>query len=258
VDFALFEDDLGAKAFIEPTEVVGRIDMPSRVVLCFFSEVVSQIAARDDARELDVRMWAHGPHPLYEIEHRGHRLGVFQAGVGAPLSAGLLEELIALGGREFVAVGGAGCLVPELVMGHAIVVDSAVRDEGTSFHYLPPSRFVDADPEAVAVLSESLRDAGIPFVVGRTWTTDGVYRETRARAERRVAEGCISVEMEASALVAVARYRGVRIANLLYAGDSLAGEEWEHRGWHTATSLREQMFWCAADAALRLPRAELA
>jgi uridine phosphorylase len=257
VDLALIEDDLGAKAFIEPTEVIGRIDMPSRVVFCFFSEVVAQIAARDDAREVDVLVWAHGPHPIYEIGHQGQRLGVVQAGVGAPLSAGLMEELIALGGREFVAVGGAGCLVPELVMGHAIVVDSAVRDEGTSFHYLPPSRVVDSDPEAAAALSDSLREAGVPFVVGRTWTTDGVYRETRARAERRVAEGCISVDMEASALIAVARYRGVRLANLLYAGDSLAGEEWEHRGWHSATSLREQMFWFAADAVLRLPTAEL-
>ena len=257
MDIPLAEDDLGATAFIEPTEVIRRIDMPSRVVMCFFSEVVDQIAARDDARELDVLTWAHGPHPLYEIEHHGQRLGVFKAGVGAPLAAGLMEELIALGGREFVAVGGSGCLVPELVMGHAIVVDSAVRDEGTSFHYLPPARVVDSDPEAVAALSQALRDAGVPFVVGRTWTTDGVYRETKARADRRVAEGCISVEMEASALIAVARYRGVRIAHLLYAGDSLAGEEWEHRGWHTATSVREQMFQVAADAALRLPTAQL-
>ena len=70
-----------------------------------------------------------------------------------------------------------------------------------------------------------------------------------------MAEGCISVDMEASALMAVARYREVRVANLLYAGDSLAGDEWDHRGWHSATDIRASLFWVAVDAVLRLPSA---
>ena len=249
----LLEGDFGSPGMIEPSAVLDPIDMPSRVVLCFFSEILDQIAQRPDARLLETLTWAHGPHPLYEISHRGERLAVLLPGVGAPLSAGLMEEVIALGGREFVAVGGAGSLVSDLVMGHAVVVDSAVRDEGASFHYLPAARVVDAEPESVAALCQTLEDASVPFVVGRTWTTDAPYRETRERTDRRLAEGCITVDMEASALMAVARYRGVRIANLLYAGDSLAGEEWEHRGWHTAADVRERLFWLAADAALRLP-----
>jgi uridine phosphorylase len=191
---------------------------------------------------------------VIEIEHRGERLGVVHAGVGAPLAGGLLEEVIALGGRQFVAVGGAGALVPDLVMGHAVVVDSAVRDEGTSFHYAAPSRVIEADPLAVAAVETALTDAGIAFVTGRTWTTDAPYREARTRVARRVEQdGCITVEMESSALMAVAAYRGASLVSLLYAGDSLAGDEWDHRGWHSAYEVREGLFWLAADAALRLP-----
>jgi len=256
MDLPLLEDDLASTAVIEPSEVISPIDMPECVVLCFFSEVIEALAARDDTRVVQVLVAAHGAHTIWELEHAGQRLAVLHPGVGAPLAAGFLEEAIALGGRTFVAVGGAGALLPDLVLGHAVVVEGAVRDEGTSLHYLAPSRTVDADPAGVTAVQETLSAAGVPFVIGRTWTTDAMYRETRARLDRRVAEGCVTVEMEAAALIAVARYRGVRFAQLLYAGDSLAGPAWDERAWTSATSVREQLFWHAADAALRLGRAE--
>jgi len=256
MDLPLLEDDLASTAVIEPSEVISPIDMPECVVLCFFSEVIEALAAREDTRVVQVLVAAHGTHTIWELEHDGQRLAVLHPGVGAPLAAGFLEEAIALGGRTFVAVGGAGALLPDLVLGHAVVVQGAVRDEGTSLHYLAPSRTVDADPAAVTAVKETLSAAGVPFVTGRTWTTDAFYRETRARVDRRVAEGCVTVEMEAAALIAVARYRGVRFAQLLYAGDSLAGPAWDERSWTSATSVREQLFWLAADAALRLGRAE--
>ncbi len=100
---------------------------------------------------------------------------------------------------------------------------------------------------AVDVL-EGLR---LPHLVGRTWTTDAPYRETRSKLQHRLDEGCITVEMEAAALFAVARFRGVPFAQLLYAADSLAGEKWEARGWPHA-DIREPLFWAAAETALRL------
>jgi uridine phosphorylase len=100
--------------------------------------------------------------------------------------------------------------VPGLVPGHAVVAGSAVRDEGTSFHYLPPSRVAGAGPCGVAALQRTLAGAGVPFVTGRTWTTDGLYRQTRERVRRRVGEGCVTAGMEAAAFMAAARYRGAR------------------------------------------------
>lgn len=254
MDLPLLEDDLGSPAFIEPRGHGDPDRMPPRAVFCFFSEVVDAIAARPDAHVVETLEWAHGPHRILEIAHRGERLGIVHAGVGAPLAGGLLDEAIAIGGRAFVSVGGAGCLVPDLVMGHAVVVSSAVRDEGTSFHYAAPARVIDTDPALVASVEETLTSADVPYVTGRTWTTDAPYREARSRVARRVErDGCLTVEMEASALMAIAAYRGVRMVPLLYAGDSLAGHEWDHRGWHTAHEIREALFWLAADAALRLP-----
>jgi uridine phosphorylase len=96
-----------------------------------------------------------------------------------------------------------------------------------------------------------LTERSVPFVKGKTWTTDGIYRETRARAARRREEGCLVVEMEAAALFAVARFRKVPLVYLLYAGDSLAGQEWQRRDWQRHGG-REDLFWLAADACLRL------
>ena len=208
-DVPLLEDDRSGSAVIEPAEIFAPIDIPARVVLCFFSEVLDAIAARGDATKVKELVAAHGTHAIWEVEHRSRRLAVLNPGVGAALAAGFLEETIALGARTIVAVGGAGALVPDLVLGHAVVVESAVRDEGTSFHYLPPSRVVAADAAGVEALQQTLTAAGVPFVTGRTWTTDALYRETRGRVRRRVAEQCVTVEMEAAALIAVAQY-GVR------------------------------------------------
>lgn len=251
MDLPLLEDDLSSPGVIEPDATMHgvRVDaMPETAVLCFFPEVVARLEA-GGARRICRFTLESGRTPVVETEVDGRPVAVLQPGVGAPLSAIFMEDLIALGVRRFVAVGGAGALLPELVLGHAVVVDSAVRDEGTSFHYLPPAAVVDADPAGVATLSATLDAAGVPYLGARTWTTDAIYRETRARVDRRRAEGCAVVEMEAAALIAVARYRGVGFAQLLLAADSLAGEDWEHRGWTTAAAARQGLFEIAAKAA---------
>src|SRR5204863_3248704 len=108
--------------------------------------------------------------------------------------------------------------------------------EGTSFHYLPPSRVVDADPEGVAAAIGLLEERGVPFLTGKVWTTDAIYRETRQKVDRRRDEGCLVVEMEAAAFFAVARFRGIRFAQLLYGGDDLSGSEWNARDWTVSPS----------------------
>jgi len=248
----LLEDDFDSRALIEPSEVVHPGDVPPGVVLCFFAEVISSLRERVDARVICEFPTQCGVHLLWEFEHRGHRVGVLHPGVGAPLAAALLEEVIALGSRSFVAVGGCGALIETLQLGQLVVVGSAVRDEGTSFHYLHPSRVVQAGQMGVEVLRQTLMDANADFRVGRSWTTDAFYRETRNRADRRVAEGCVTVEMEAAALFAVAEYRKVRLAQLLYVGDSLAGPVWQERSWSSAYDVRQEAFWLAVNACIDL------
>jgi len=248
----ILEFDPSPGAVIEPSVVIQPQDVAAHAVLCYFKDVIERIVAQHGGREVARLRSEMGDNPIYEIEYQGCRLAVVHPGVGAPLAAGFLEELIALGCRAFVAAGGAGVLVPELALGHVIVPTSAIRDEGTSYHYLAPGREVAANPDAVAAILATLERHNVPHVIGKTWTTDALYRETRAKVARRVAEGCLAVEMEAAACFAVAQFRGVPFGQLLYAGDDLSGDQWEDRGWVRHASGREMLFRLAAESVLRL------
>jgi len=141
----LEDEDLTGEAVIEPSRLIRPVDAPTVAVACFFRDVVEELSGRQDARPVCRLHSEMGPASLWEIEHRGVRLGVFHPGVGAPLAGAMLEQVIARGVRGVIACGAAGALVPELVMGHAVILTGAVRDEGTSFHYLPAGRVVSAD-----------------------------------------------------------------------------------------------------------------
>jgi uridine phosphorylase len=244
--------DPAREAVIEPNQVIDPIDIPERVVLCFFQDVIEQVVAQHGGRQIDVLVSEIGQNPVYELTYGGERLTLAHPGVGAPLAAGFTEELIARGCRAFVACGGAGALVPDLTMGHVVVPTGAVRDEGTSYHYAPASWTISPTEDAVAAIMAALERHGVPHVEGLTWTTDALYRETRGKVEARVAEGCLTVEMEAAAFFAVARFRGVSFGQLLYAGDDLSGEAWDDRGWTEHAEGREVLFRLAAEAVLTL------
>lgn len=251
--YPILEFDTATDAVLEPSRIIHRLEgLPERAVICFFQEVIEQACGAGQATIATHLRSEIGAHPVYDFDAGGGRhVAVFHPGVGAPLAAGLMEEVIALGCRAFVACGGAGALIPGLALGHVIVPTAAVRDEGTSYHYLPPDREVVADPRDVAVAVGVLERDDVPHLVAKTWTTDAIYRETAARISRRIEEGCVTVEMETAAFLAVARHRGVRFAQYLYAGDDVSGEAWDHRSWQSSES-REKLFHLAVEAALEL------
>jgi uridine phosphorylase len=187
---------------------------------------------------------------MLQVDVDGTPVVAIQPGIGAPMAAFVLEELIALGARTVVACGGAGVLDRTIDVGQLMIPTSAVRDEGTSFHYAPPSREISQDPGMVAAIAATLDRHGVGYRMGKTWTTDAIYRETRARVARRQAEGCAMVEMEASALFAVGAFRGVPVGQILYGGDDVSGlGDWDPRDWDTHT-IRERLFWLAAESCL--------
>lgn len=248
----ILEFDPVSEAIIEPRKILKPIDIPERCVLCFFQDAITKVATEHPSKVVHHLGSEIGRNPVYALEIEGKSVAFIHPGVGAPLAGAFLEELIALGCRKFIACGGAGVLDGEITVGHVVVPTSAVRDEGTSYHYLPPSREVMPDQVGVAAIEATLQKHHVPYVMGKTWTTDAVYRETRARMEARKAEGCLTVEMEAAAFFAIAQFRGVSFAQLLYSGDNLAGDEWDHRDWQSKVSTREKLFWLAVEAALLL------
>jgi uridine phosphorylase len=104
----------------------------------------------------------------------------------------------------------------------------------------------------VSAIKKALARHHVDYVVGKTWTTDGIYRETADKLAKRRAEGCVTVEMEAAAFFAVAQFRRVTFGQILYGGDDLTGDEWDDRDWQLQTSTREKLFWLAAEACLEL------
>ena len=169
------------------------------------------------------------------MQHRGVDVALVSPGVGAPAAVSSLEILFALGATNVIGCGGAGIVRPGFDVGHVIVPTGAVRDEGTSYHYAPADAVVAPHPRALAAIDHVLTEAGVPHDRGLTWTTDAFFRETPAKVERRRQQGCITVEMEAAAMFAAAAFRGAVYGQLLYAGDDVSANEWDHRDWEKQT-----------------------
>lgn len=250
--YPILEFDPTPEAFIEPSKVIRARDLPEHCVICFFKEVIDKVVAEYDAKIMVENRWEDGPHCVYEISYRDRRLAFFHPGVGAPVAAGLLEEVIAFGCRKFIACGGCGVLEKDIAVGHIVVVSGAVRDEGVSYHYLPPGREVIANETGVNALTKTLHARGVPYRIGKTWTTDAPYRETLNKIIQRKKDGCLVVEMESAALIAVAQFRNVVFGQALYGGDDLSGLEWDNREWQSRSEVRESLFWLCADACLTL------
>jgi uridine phosphorylase len=250
--YPILEFDGERQSILEPAELIQEMDVPEHCVICFFAEVIQWLIEEKEARFLANSKSEMGYHPLYEIDYQGNRLAFFHPGIGAPLAAALLEEAIARGCRKFIAVGGCGVLDKNIAVGHLLLPVSALRDEGMSYHYLPPSREVEADLVAMAAIEGVLQGHGIEYLRTKTWTTDAIYRETENKAKAYLEEGCLAVEMETAAFYAVAQFREVRLGQILYGGDAVIPNEWDGRVWTSRKDIRRDLFWLAAEAVFEI------
>ena len=248
----ILDFDPNPLAIINPPQKLDGVDMPKHVVICFFREVIENVVHTHNAEVITQLHSENGAHPVYLINLEGRRLAFFHPSVGAPLAAGLMDEVIALGAKHIIACGGCGVLDKSINVGQILLPEAALRDEGTSYHYLPPSAEVEMDPIALASIETVLQRRQIPYLRTKTWTTDGFYRETPRRVEKFREMGCLAVEMEAAAFMAVAQFRGVQFGQLLYGGDMVHSDGWDHRAWDNRTDIREQLFWLAAEACLNM------
>ena len=158
--------------------------------------------------------------------------------VGCPACAGNLDEFHAMGVTKVMFCGGGGVLDRNIEVGQLLLVDGAIRDEGFSDHYLPPSRVVYTDPAVTEKVRRYLDENRVPYLRGLVWTTDAIFRETPDRIARRKEEGAKIVEMEQAGCIAVAKVRGFAYGALIYGGDDLTGEEWSNRGWRSRRGVR--------------------
>ena len=177
----------------------------------------------------------------------GNQIAVARLPAGAPAAVLALEMAIARGVRSLLIVGSAGSLQPENPIGSTVIVTEAAREEGTSYHYLPSEVGVSADPEIVQVLARCAEANGLKPVQGPSWTTDAPYRETLGAVARHRDRGVMVVEMEASAVFALAQVRGVRAGLLVAVSDEL-NDSWQP-GFHEAVYL-DSLIRCVDSALL--------
>jgi uridine phosphorylase len=160
---------------------------------------------------------------MYRVTDDVSVIGDF--GIGSAITAALVEEKAALGVESFCILGGAGCLDTEIPPDEAILPTRAIRDEGASYHYLPPEQPVKPISSLVNALTEIITDSNIPVNKGPTWTIDAFYRETVPEIEQYANEGVLTAEMEAATLFAVADYHDLDAAAVLSVGDYITPDE---------------------------------
>lgn len=148
-------------------------------------------------------------------------------GIGAPTTALVLDDHLEAGARNAVVVGHAGSLQPDLRVGDLVLVERALRDEGTSHHYVEPAASIAAASGLRARLAEALRWADRDYAAGATWTIDAIYRETREEVAQYRDDGVLTVDMEAAAVFAVAQHRGCEAAALFAVSDHLDPDGWD-------------------------------
>jgi len=250
--YPLLEYDPAKRAVIEPSEVFKEIEVSEHCVICFFKDVVENVARTSGAKVIFEDKGVYGANSFYQFEHRGKPVVFFNPIVGAPVASAFLEIAIALGCRKFIACGGAGVLDRDIPIGGFIVPKAAIRDEGVSYHYAPPGRQIDANRRVVKTITSTLDDHGEPYRMAKVWTTDAIFRETVSKVALRKKEECVAVEMEAAALFAVAQFRKVRLGYILYGGDDVSGEEWDQRLEEPRISTMEKLFWLSVEACLKL------
>lgn len=221
------EFDPNPVAIINPSHHEEIPDFPAMCIGIFSKVIMEELLEKYGGEVMGHCKYCTGQVPIYRVKAFGTEVALFMPHVGAPAASAFIEDLVPWGGRHFVFCGAAGALRRDIVHGHLIVATGAVRDEGLSYHYLPPADEVEIKPHCVQAMRDALEALHYPYIEGKTWTTDAFFRETEKKAARRREQGCISVEMECAGLAAVAQFRGVDFAQFFYVTDTLDGPEWD-------------------------------
>jgi len=236
------------KEFLEYQKKVGKYPKfkpPKGIIFCYSTRLLEHIIKSHKATKTE---GFYGD--FYLLDETENQIGVLaKFGIGAPVIITLMEELIAFGVKRFISIGEAGTLQKHLKIKDIVVCDRAIRDEGTSQHYLKHSKYAYASKDMTKRIKNVLEELGQEYVTGTSWTTDAPYRETVAEAKQYQKEGVATVEMEASALFGVANYRNVDVGAVFTISDSLAELRWKPK-FHLSEHNWEILFQVAKKALL--------
>ena len=211
--------------------------LPSKMIICFFADVIKSLL---EEGSIEFLLTLHGETDVPIYHFKGTDVCLMPGIVGGPATGGYAEECIQQGVKKILFAGGAGTLLDNPV-GALFVEEEAIRDEGYSYHYLPPLIKAKANRSVMKRIEKTLEEKGIPSKRCRSWTTDAFYRESKEIVALRKSQGAELVEMEQAGLIAMTTYRAVEYGALLYAGDDLSKDEYDKRLWNKRTDIRRGM-----------------
>lgn len=234
-NYPILEFDDSETAKLNPTAFADRSFDTDKMIITFFPEVMDKLKAEG---KITLERTIGGENPLEVYRFLDADILITLGFVGCPACAGNLDLFNAMGITKVIFCGGGGVLDKNIEVGQLLVVDGAIRDEGFSYHYIEPSRYIYTDPEVTEKIVGYLEDNSVSYIRGLTWTTDAIFRETADRIERRKKEGAKIVEMEQAGCIAVAKFRGFDYGALIYGGDDVSSEEWSDRRWRSRKGIR--------------------
>lgn len=165
---------------------------------------------------------------LYALKKTKGKIGIMTGfGGGSPMTVELAEEFAAMGVKRMILMTWGGILQPDLNPGDIVVIERAIRDEGTSYHYLPPAKYVEANAGLADQLVKAIQARGAVCTRGTTWTTDAPFRETPEEITQYRTEGVKTVEMESAGLFTVGQVRNIPTASVVIGMDKLADLRWQ-------------------------------
>lgn len=212
------------RCWIEPEEeleyelkyrISKKRKYPKNCILCYQPELIKLARKKYKARKTDALLGCD----FYELKKNSKKIGIICSGIGAPMAVLILERLIARGVKNLLSIGIAGSLKYELKVGELVLCTKAMRCEGTSYFYLPPSKFAYPDEKLLKTVEKVLKEEKIPYHKGPSVTIDAPYRITIEECKRLRKEGIITSEGEASAIFAVSKFRGIRSAAIFVISD---------------------------------------
>lgn len=224
------KSEITEPALFTPLDTTKAVkDFPEICVSTFSENIIQKFASLSNTKKIATLYTANGAIPVYKIRYKDRDIAFYLSRVGAPACVAGFEEIIAMGAKKFVLFGSCGVLDDDKVKENIIIPVSAIRDEGTSYHYIAPSVEIEVDEHSIRVLENVLKSCGYSYIKGKTWTSDAIYRETIPTIYERRQEGCLVVEMECASMLAVSQYRQIPFIQFLYGADNLSSDKWEIR-----------------------------
>ncbi len=233
--YPILEYDDNKMAKLNPSVFVKKGFETNKLIITFFPEVMDKLL---NEKKIFLERTIGGENPVLIYRFTDADILITLGFVGCPACGGNLDLFNAMGITKVMFCGGGGVLDKDIEVGQILVVDGAIRDEGFSYHYIEPSRYIHTNFEVTDKIIDYLKKNSISHIRGLTWTTDAIFRETADRIARRKAEGAKIVEMEQAGCIAVSQFRGFAYGALIYGGDDVSQDEWSNRGWRSREGIR--------------------